>query len=425
MKLKIKKMFLISMYLANSLFASKLHQAAIKGDLDSIVKLSQTENINLVDSFGYTPLLLASLNGHEQIVEFLTQQPNVELTVRDPFGNTALHLAAKKNYPKIIQLLCSKGIDVNDINYPQKDLSKLNFFSFGNSPLHLAAHHGHAAAIDVLCQAGANPHLYNNSRNSIKSKNLPLHLAAMNGHVDAVKSLLAYTDSSLSDQHGKNALHLAAQYGRAEVVKLLLEKGADANALDFRDKSACHVAAKYGKTAGHGESIKLLLEHNADLNSTDKAGRTPLYTAATFGQTQIVDQLTKCGADVHHKRLSGYTPLRAAVLNGHHQVIKSLIAARANPNEQHDVFQDTLLQTAVWKKNFPAIKLLLNSGANVNLPNVYGQTPLHDAASRGYGEIYQYFVENGANPRVYNQDGLTPDDLMKKSLHTVRAANSQ
>jgi ankyrin repeat protein len=123
--------------------------------------------------------------------------------------------------------------------------------------------------------------------------------------------------------------------------------------------------------------------------------------------------------------LSGYTPLRAAVLNGHHQVIKTLIAAGGNPNEQHDVFQDTLLQTAVWKKNLPMIKLLLDMHADVNLPNVYGQTPLHDAACRGYGEIYQYLVENGANPRVYNQDGLTPAYLIEQSLHTLGTTNSQ
>jgi ankyrin repeat protein len=156
------------------------------------------------------------------------------------------------------------------------------------------------------------------------------------------------------------------------------------------------------------ESIKLLLQHRADLNSTDKAGRTPLYASATFGHNQIVDYLIENGADVHKKRTSGFTPLRSAVLNGRHKIVLSLIKAGANPNEQHDVFKDTLLQTAVWKNDLTAVKLLITMGSNVNLANIYGQTPLHDAASRGFGEIYSCLVENGADETAVNQEGLTP-----------------
>ena len=125
----------------------------------------------------------------------------------------------------------------------------------------------------------------------------------------------------------------------------------------------------------------------------------------------IVDFLLSKGADFNKKHLGGFTPLRSAVLHGHHGVMKSLLEARANPNEQHDVFKDTLLQTAVWQRDLAAVKSLAKMGANLDLGNVYGQTPLHDAAIRGYGEIYNYLVEKGANQIALNQDGMTPVSL--------------
>ena len=79
-------------------------------------------------------------------------------------------------------------------------------------------------------------------------------------------------------------LMLAAHKGHTEIAKLLLNNGADVNALDYYNNTALALAAR----EGHVDTVKLLLDHDANINVNNRLG---LYYAVESGHTEIAKLL--------------------------------------------------------------------------------------------------------------------------------------
>ena len=108
-------------------------------------------------------------------------------------------------------------------------------------------------------------------------------------------------------------LHLAAEYGRKEVAELLIAKGADVNAKEWRGGTPLQYAAQ----KGHNEVAELLIANSADVNAKTKNGRTPLHSAAYWGRKEVAALLIGKGADVNATDKSGATPLGGAIRRKH------------------------------------------------------------------------------------------------------------
>ena len=122
--------------------------------------------------------------------------------------------------------------------------------------------------------------------------------AAAVGRTRGLEALLAgepaLAQARASD--GFTALHLAAFFGREDAARLLLEHGADANAV--ARNAELEVAPLHSAAAGgHGSIVKLLLEHGADPNARQRGGFTPLHAAAQNGDRESVEALLERGAD--------------------------------------------------------------------------------------------------------------------------------
>ena len=117
------------------------------------------------------------------------------------------------------------------------------------------------------------------------------------------------------DNDGKTALMGAAVNGHTQTVQLLLEKGADVNAVIEKDYRIGYLEKwQVGKTAliyaaanGHTKIVQLLLEKGADVNAKKYDGSTALMLAADNGHTKIVKLLIEKGADVNAKNNYGLT----------------------------------------------------------------------------------------------------------------------
>lgn len=132
----------------------------------------------------------------------------------------------------------------------------------------------------------------------------PLVGAANAGHLDIVKYLFrkeADVNLCVTDGTSRTALHAASQMGFASVVNLLLEKNADARAMDLTKTNPLHLAVKYG----HAGAAELLLKAKANPNQSDDQGHVPINDAVAKDRFDLATKLLEFGALVNVRNMAG------------------------------------------------------------------------------------------------------------------------
>jgi ankyrin repeat protein len=192
----------------------------------------------------------------------------------------------------------------------------------------------------------------------------PLHVAAASGDAAAVRKLLAAGAAvDGRDGSGATALLAATHANRVEAAKVLIDAGADVNAKDnIHDSPYLYAGAR-----GHLEILKMTLAHGADLKSVNRYGGTALIPASERGHVETVRTLIETGVDVDHVNNLHWTALLEAIILG-------------DGGERHQRIVD----------------LLVKAGANVNLADGDGVTPLRHARSRGFKQIEAILLAAGA-----------------------------
>jgi len=260
-----------------------------------------------------------------------------DMRAKDPEGQGALHWAAAVGNAGVVDLLISKGAEVD-----AKDTL------YGRTPLHLAANTADAKTAAILLENGAGI----TARDTSGCQ--PIHLATQAGNVEVLHLLLDKgADVAATENHGGTPLHVAVMSGILESVRILLEHGAPPAALDQFKNSPLNVAA----TMGSVEMVRLLLDHRAPVNVADAMGNTPLHNAAIVrigrndvqtmaGQSvanmegtldtinksnaadklKIVRLLLAKGARPQARNLEGATPIDAAGKFGTPEILAALKA---------------------------------------------------------------------------------------------------
>ena len=127
--------------------------------------------------------------------------------------------------------------------------------------------------------------------------------------------------------------------------------------------------------------VEILCAAGADPNAQNKLGETILYLALNERGEEpdaILDFLLRHGADPNIPSLDGSTPLELAARAGRTQAVRKLLeyGAEANPatNDDNDVPGGLPLQQACLGGHADIIEILLDAGANPNLPDSTGMT---------------------------------------------------
>ena len=165
-------------------------------------------------------------------------------------GDSAIHFAASAGNLECLQYLYEK--DNNQIN-------KLN--NLGHTPFVYALSKGQTSIIIYLLSKDID--LNFNIVSYLGSQTFPLHIVAQEGHVEVVKLLLEKgANIEAINNQGFTSLWIAAYKGHTEIVKVLIAAGANIEAIDDEGYTPLEVAARNG----HVEVVKLLLEKGAKVD---------------------------------------------------------------------------------------------------------------------------------------------------------------
>ena len=174
----------------------------------------------------------------------------------------------------------------------------------------------------------------------------------------------------------------AASRGNLHMLGNLLEKhaaeGLTASSCDYDKRTALHLAASEGLV----EVAKFLVERpDCDVNTKDRWQGTPLDDAVRHRHSELVDFLVARGA-VTGDDNKVTQEFMAAVEANDIETVANLLRSGASPSAA-DYDQRSVLHIAVSKGNERIIRLLVETGGDLNVKDTFGLTPLDEAARRG------------------------------------------
>ncbi|XP_070491410.1 E3 ubiquitin-protein ligase mind-bomb-like isoform X1 [Chironomus tepperi] len=244
--------------------------------------------------------------------------------------------------------------------------------------------------------------------NGVFAGHTSLQAASQNGHLDVIKVLLKYSaDVEIEDKDGDRAVHHAAFGDEPAVIRLLAQSGADLNARNKRRQTALHIAVN----KGHNNVVKTLLELRCHPSLQDSEGDTPMHDAISKDNDICLTYLLEYGADVTLTNNNGFNAIHHAALKGNPTAMKILLSKINRPWIVEEKKDDgyTALHLAALNNHVDIADLLINMGkANLDRQNVNLQTALHLAVERQHVQIVKLLVRKGANLNIPDKDGDTP-----------------
>jgi len=394
------------------------------------------------DRYGVTPLYLAAVNGNAAMIAALLDS-GADAAALSPSGESMLMTAARTGLPEALQVLIASGaeVDARDTQFQQ-------------TALMLAVREAHPAAVDVLLAHGAavdartrigpTPDFRppckgtgcgsegvginrgglpdRGRRDAAQGGMTPLLYAARDGRLAEARLLVAAgADVALAEANGIAPLLMAVLNNHPAIARLLLDAGADPNTRDFWGRTPLWAAVEY---------------RNLDMNNRDQdsptdngVDREPLL--------HFIGELLERGADVDARTsevppsrrwlyslgdvswvdFTGQTAFLRAALAGDIPAMRLLLEHGADPNLP--TFAGTTALMAAAGVNWAvaqtytvsdealleAVAMCMELGADINASNSMGLTALLGAANRGSNEIIRYLAEHGARLDVLDVEG--------------------
>jgi uncharacterized protein len=402
-----------------------LHWAVRADDLElTEMLLKAGAQPSAANQSGATPMLLSAMNGNAAILERLIQagaDPNAPLSQT---GDTALMIAARSGQLDAVRALVDHGAKVN---------AKESWG--GTTALMWAVSERHSNVVQLLLEHGADV--------NAKSNFVP---SASGRGFEGTAPVAPKANQAIEEfaSGWMTPLMFAAREDDLDSAHILIQKGADVNAVSADGKDALSLALFNGSY----DVASLLIDSHANVNHADAQRFTPLFWAidrrnmetapnfpwmVTQDPLPVIKKLLDGGADPNalvnstprarmregSPRIVFATALMRAAFAGDLELVKLLLAYRADPHIPSSDRETTLAAACglafingYHRQRPPAerlevVKLMVELGEDINHADSYGITPLMAAANLGDVNVVRYLIDKGAD--------LGAHDLGKKN----------
>jgi ankyrin repeat protein len=422
-----------------------LYLAAYEGDPEKVKQyLDAGADPNQKDTKGRCPLHAAA-NGNHPAVVYLLLDRGADINLQDNSGATLLYWVARNNNRELLDELLKRGVKITQEGWhPLLGASvggrfeMMEYFLNAGIPidaydhngwnaLHIAASHKNQPVIEWLLKRGAN-----------------INSSDKDGWTPLMRTLNADADLQLVEFFIKNGaninarteqdvdcLYIATRYSsKPDVVELLLKSGATL-ALSEEARTRLFMGAIYNGSSEAGDLVRLLIKYGIDPKRPFN-GSSLLFWAARDGKSpDIIRVLRSAGVEIKDNEGVEYVAVKNSEemalallesglgVKSRNDLLVSSIELKGKERLLQKVLQlgcevnyrfnqgNTALVIAI-KENTQYVPILINAGADVNLANDEGTTPLMEAVAIRNKELIALLLRAKAKIDQADNDGKTP-----------------
>ncbi|PQE22577.1 hypothetical protein CJF31_00001496 [Rutstroemia sp. NJR-2017a BVV2] len=409
-----------------------LHKAVLAGNKELVALLLEIDDVdkNCVDEHGDTPIMSSMRAKNKEFADIFWNRSDVDKTCKNKYGDTLFHVAASSGNEKVVSALLKSGqMDLdgagNDTETPliraaiNNEVGVINllldagcYFNMGGykgrTALHYAARYGSEAAVKAFLQI---PGVEINDTDL--SGNTPLALALKNRHLNIGTILLDQENFDVLWTVGRRdlSLHWAVMWNYTILIERLLGMiGFNPNVKKSDATEIVRSCLKFACSSGSINGLKQLMYAGADQRWQAQHGiqESILACAAKNGHVEVVELLLESDDTTAD---SGEKALNDAVYSGNTEVVELILRIRKrlfNAGKDSS-FLSLYLFVAIKYQHEETAEVLISQGADVNLANEKGETPLSKAAACDYAPMVKLLVES-AGIEVDREDitGRTP-----------------
>jgi ankyrin repeat protein len=219
------------------------------------------------------------------------------------------------------------------------------------------------------------------------------------------------TSVNTHDSDGRTALHEAAATENLELFKLLVAAGADIRARDNKGETPESIVLH----TRNNFALWAAMARSSPQRPTPQDGPWTLTSAISHRQPGVVEMLLKLGVNPNAVDANGDYPLDLAAQKGDSQIVQSLLSRGAAVNFRNKTGSFPI-HTAALNGYTEVVKLLLDQAAEIDCQvSETGETPPFYAASFGRTKTVELLLARGANKNIANKDGITPLAAARKA----------
>ncbi|CAB0045119.1 unnamed protein product [Trichogramma brassicae] len=409
--------------------AAKLFRFDIKHRtvIRDLFKIYNRVDVNYICQWGFTHFHVACEWGFVDVVQKFLEFGHDPNLLMQTTGNSLLHLAADWGSKDLIELLLKYGADPNWAN------------TNGLTPLHTICKRDHH---DDLTEVFFKVKYENCRQVQVDVQdwwgNTPLHYALLGSNNMVIESLLKRSvKPNLTNRRGLTYLHMICKRkindGLAEFFFRINDEKHQTVQVDAQDpfgNTPLHLSLQSWPYTING-IFELLLRRGANPNLADVSGLTPLHIICQrIPKADLVEKFFNICDEIQltvqinaPDTRQGYTPLHFALVWGYRKIAELLLRRGADPNMTDKDGSTPLHISCMRNKDYNIVAVLFEVSnekhrqVQVNAQDNLGRTPLHLALYWGQKKAVELLLRNGADPNIPDEEGLTALHVICQNYH--------